>query len=73
MGNRKYLKIQEKQKKRRSDLVLETDGTDRSRVSDYSTVASLHGAAGSIGRNLTWVQLCAIAYEDRARKAGGNS
>ena len=73
MGNRKYLKIQAKQKRRRSDPVLETDGSAYLKVSDYSAVASLRGAAGSIGRNLTWTQLCAIAYEDRAYKAGSNS
>jgi AbrB family looped-hinge helix DNA binding protein len=59
---RRHLNIRKNQK---IALVLEADGSVRLRLPTYTTVASLRGAAGSMGRNLTWDQMRAIAYEDR--------
>lgn len=62
---RRHLNIRKNQK---IALILEADGTVRLGLPKFSSVASLRGAAGSLGRNLTWEQLRAIAYEDRGRK-----
>lgn len=59
---RRHLNIKRNQK---IALVLESDGTVRLKVPAYTTVASLRGAAGVLGRNLSWQQMRAIAYEDR--------
>jgi AbrB family looped-hinge helix DNA binding protein len=59
---RRHLNIRKNQK---IALVLEADGSVWLRLPTYTTVASLRGAAGSMGRNLTWDQMRAIAYEDR--------
>ena len=63
---RRHLNIRKNQK---IALVLEADGSVRLRLPAYADVASLRGAAGSIGRNLAWEQLRAIAYEDRSRRS----
>jgi AbrB family looped-hinge helix DNA binding protein len=60
---RKHLQIERNQK---IALVLESDGTVRLKVPGYTSVASLRGAAGSLGRNLSWQQMRAIAREDNA-------
>jgi AbrB family looped-hinge helix DNA binding protein len=60
---RKHLRIERNQK---IALVLEDDGTVRLRMPRYRSVAEVRGAAGSLGRNLSWEQLRAIAHEDRA-------
>lgn len=59
---RRHLNIQQNQK---IALVLESDGTVRLKVPAYSSVASLRGAAGTLGRNLSFQQMRAIAHEDR--------
>ncbi len=50
-------------------FVLEDDGTIRLTKPTYPTVASLAGAAGSLGRAISWEQMRAEAREDHlARK-----
>lgn len=63
---RRHLNIRKNQK---IALVLEADGSVRLRLPSYTNVASLRGAAGSIGRNLAWEQLRAIAHEDRSKRS----
>jgi AbrB family looped-hinge helix DNA binding protein len=62
---RKHLHIERNQK---IALVLESDGTVRLKVPPYTSIASLRGAAGSLGRNLSWQQMRAIAREDNTQK-----
>lgn len=45
-------------------FVVEDDGTVRLRVPQYPNVASLAGAAGSLGRNVSWEELRDSARED---------
>lgn len=61
---RRHLKIEKHQK---IALVLEPDGTVRLKLPRYPNVASLRGAAGSLGRNLTWQQMRETAREDRLK------
>ncbi len=62
---RRYLKIRKNQK---IALIFEPDGSVRLRLPAHSGVSDLRGAAGTLGRNLAWDQMRAIAYQDRARK-----
>ena len=59
---RRYLKIKKHQK---IALILEPDGSVRLRKPRYSSVADLRGAAGSLGKRLSWSEMLAIAYDDR--------
>ncbi len=61
---RRHLKIE---KHRKIALVLEPDGTVRLKLPRYPNVASLRGAAGSLGRNLTWQQMRETAREDQLK------
>lgn len=58
---RRHLKIERNQK---IALVLETDGTVRLKLPGYRTIADIRGAAGALGKNLTWEQMRAIGRED---------
>jgi AbrB family looped-hinge helix DNA binding protein len=60
---RRHLKIKKNQK---IVLVLEPDGTVRLKAPRYSSVAELSGAAGMLGQKLSWPEMLAIAYDDRA-------
>lgn len=62
---RRYLKIRKNQK---IVLVFEPDGSVRLRLPTHAGVSDLRGAAGTLGRNLAWEQMRAMAYEDRTKK-----
>ena len=50
-------------------FVLEDDGTIQVRIPRYPTVASLAGAAGSLGRDVSWQEMRDSAREEHlARK-----
>jgi AbrB family looped-hinge helix DNA binding protein len=59
---RRYLKIKKNQK---IALVLEPDGSVRLKTPRYSSVADLSGAVGTLGQELSWSEMLAIAYDDR--------
>jgi AbrB family looped-hinge helix DNA binding protein len=68
---RRHLKIERGQM---IALVLEADGTVRLKHPGYGRIADIRGAAGELGRNLTWEQMRTLAREDRGkgpRKAAG--
>ena len=46
-------------------FVVEDQGTVQVKASRYPTIASLRGAAGSLGRTLSWKEMRKIAQEDR--------
>ena len=59
---RRHLKIERSEK---IALVLEADGTVRLKRPGFKKVADIRGAAGELGRNLTWNQMRTLAREDR--------
>jgi AbrB family looped-hinge helix DNA binding protein len=59
---RRYLKLRKNQK---IVLVLELDGSVRLRIPRYSSIGDLRGAAGTLGHQLSWREMLAIAYGDR--------
>ena len=59
---RRYLKIKKNQK---IALILESDGSVRLKAPRYSSIADLSGAAGALGKKLSWPEMLAIAYDDR--------
>jgi len=59
---RKYLGIKTNDK---IAFVIDAEGIVRLKVPRYPDIASLRGAAGSLGKPLTWQQMQEIAYEDR--------
>ena len=55
---------------RRNDklsFVIESDGVVRLRVPRYPDIASLRGAAGSLGKPMSWQETREIAREDHLR------
>jgi AbrB family looped-hinge helix DNA binding protein len=46
-------------------FVIESEGEVRLRGPRYHDIASLRGAAGTLNKTLTWMQLEEIAHEDR--------
>ena len=46
-------------------FVIDSEGTVRLTVPRYPNIASLRGAAGKLGRQLSWKQMQQIAHEDR--------
>jgi antitoxin PrlF len=46
-------------------FVIDSEGIVRIRVPRYPDIASLRGAAGRLGKPLSWRQMQKIAYEDR--------
>jgi len=59
---RRYLGIKTNDK---IAFVMDAEGTVRLKVPRYPDIASLRGAAGSLGKPLTWQQMQETAYEDR--------
>lgn len=59
---RRHLKLQQRD---RIDFVLDEQGRVELRVPKYASIASLAGAAGSIGRQLSPQQMRELAYQDR--------
>ena len=59
---RRHLKIKKNQK---IALILEPDGSVRLRAPRYSSISDLSGAAGTLGKKLSWSEMLAIAYDDR--------
>jgi AbrB family looped-hinge helix DNA binding protein len=49
-------------------LVIEDEGTVRLKVPRYPTVASIRGAAGTLGKKLSWKEMREIAREERAQR-----
>ena len=49
-------------------LVIEDKGTVRLKVPRYPTVASIRGAAGRLGKKISWKEMREIAREDRAQR-----
>ena len=49
-------------------LVIEDQGTVRLKVPRYPTVASIRGAAGKLGKNLSSKEMKAIAREEHAQR-----
>ena len=49
-------------------LVIEDEGTVRLKVPRYPTVASIRGAAGSLGKKLSWQEMKEIAHEERVQR-----
>jgi len=49
-------------------FVIEDDGTVRLHALQYPTVASLRGAAGTLGEPLSWEEMREIAREDRSHE-----
>ncbi len=52
---------------KRSDkvsFVIEPDGVVRLRVPRYADIASLRGAAGSLGKPMPWEEMRGVARED---------
>ena len=60
---RRHLKIRKNQK---IALILEADGSVRLQTPRYGSIADLRGAAGSLGKKLSWSEMLAIAYADRS-------
>lgn len=65
---RRHLKLRKHQK---LALVLEPDGSVRLRTPRFNSVTDLRGAAGKLDRPLSWQQMIAIAYADRAKPVYG--
>jgi AbrB family looped-hinge helix DNA binding protein len=61
---RRHLKIERGQT---IALVLEADGTVRLKQPGYGRIADIRGAAGELGRNLTWAQMRTLAREGRGK------
>jgi AbrB family looped-hinge helix DNA binding protein len=61
---RRHLKIERSQK---IALVLDADGTVRLMRPGYRRISDIRGAAGKLGRNLTWEQMRTLARDDRAK------
>ena len=55
----------------RVSFVIESDGTVRLRAPRYRSVRALRGAAGTLGRRLTWEEMRRVAYEDRLEAGQG--
>lgn len=68
---RRILRVTQHQK---LTLAEESGGGFRLGLPAYPTIASLKGAAGSLGKAMTWKEMRRIAHEDRLVKlsAKGN-
>ena len=62
---RRLLQVKQNQK---IAVALEPGGTVRLGLPSYPNVASLKGAAGSLGKTMTWKEMQKIAHEDRLIK-----
>jgi AbrB family looped-hinge helix DNA binding protein len=59
---RRHLNIRKNQK---IALILEPDGSVRLKAPRYASIADLRGAAGKLGKPLSWREMITIAYANR--------
>ena len=59
---RRHLRVRTKDK---IAFVMGQEGRVELKVPQYRNVAALRGAAGSLGRPLSWAQMRKVAHEDR--------